>query len=519
MAQHGMARQSQNMMYPNPGENNELNGNPNGHHMQASGPLQSEELYKRSVTLIIWYKAHTTPLRFPHPVPGFPFMQLSQFSSLVSSLSLDDSSFVDTYNPVTGEWEQHGIDTIRRVESEQRVLYRLRKNLFEWLEEDDCLGLQDELAAQPQPEPQPRHNRLKRPAPEMVNDTSPPSKYFISDNPMYSDSPHHSPAQSYPVPSYPGSSMSTKTNGHGQQPVAIANSPPHTSHVAGPSSNPLKQSYNMYPNPMYSVPVHSPPSTPASSSASAPPSSTAQTSVMHSAPSTPTPQPSSVSAPIPYHPHPPLKRWPNDYTVSEIADGFKQMDDLVGQMPTMTQRTAFERVFGCRYVKSTVCRHRGVWRRADDGVRNVFIAMGRDERAMWGEFVRRVEGRTSGLHGGGVGSIGIGADVNGGSVGVMQVQVPQMSGLSIPVQVHGEIDDTGQDAVMGSLGPPPQNDPHHVGENAHSHGMVQVMGMNGQTGPGQQGDGMVHMFSASTVRTADERVGVYNASQLLGGDQ
>jgi hypothetical protein len=44
-----------------------------------------------------------------------------------------------------------------------------------------------------------------------------------------------------------------------------------------------------------------------------------------------------------------------------------------------------------RYVKSTVCRHRGVWRRADDKMRQEYEAMGADEKAMWGEFVRTVE--------------------------------------------------------------------------------------------------------------------------------
>lgn len=109
--------------------------------------------------------------------------------------------------------------------------------------------------------------------------------------------------------------------------------------------------------------------------------------------------PQSPTAPIPYHPHPPLKRWPNDYTVAELSVGFHAMDSLVSQSPngaTMTQRTAFERVFGSRYVKSTVCRHRGVWRKAQQAIREEFERMGSDERACWGEFVRRVEGRPPG---------------------------------------------------------------------------------------------------------------------------
>jgi hypothetical protein len=54
-----------------------------------------------------------------------------------------------------------------------------------------------------------------------------------------------------------------------------------------------------------------------------------------------------------------------------------------------------------RYVKSTVCRHRGVWRRADDSIRREFEAMGGEEGAMWGEFVRRVEGKPPGKFGSG----------------------------------------------------------------------------------------------------------------------
>ncbi|KAH9928829.1 uncharacterized protein B0H18DRAFT_998931 [Fomitopsis serialis] len=89
-----------------------------------------------------------------------------------------------------------------------------------------------------------------------------------------------------------------------------------------------------------------------------------------------------------------VKRWPNDYTVFELSAGFRQMDVLVAQQPSLTQRTAFERVFHCRYVKSTVCRHRGVWRRAPKELRETFERMGQDERGLWSEFLKRIEGGT-----------------------------------------------------------------------------------------------------------------------------
>jgi len=74
------------------------------------------------------------------------------------------------------------------------------------------------------------------------------------------------------------------------------------------------------------------------------------------------------------------------------------MDLLIASSPSgasMTQRMAFERVFGSRYVKSTVCRHRAVWRKAPRALREQFELMGSDDRACWGEFVRRVENRPS----------------------------------------------------------------------------------------------------------------------------
>jgi hypothetical protein len=117
---------------------------------------------------------------------------------------------------------------------------------------------------------------------------------------------------------------------------------------------------------------------------------------------------------IPYHAHPPMKRWPNDFTVSEITRGFRHVDALVANVPAFTQRAAFERVFGCRYVKSTVCRHRGVWRRADVGLRKRFEDMGDGvEAAMWGEFVRKVEGKPTMLEG----NAAVSGDVNGSGSG------------------------------------------------------------------------------------------------------
>lgn len=297
----------------------------------------------------------------------------------MSDLELTSTSYVDTYNSATGHWEQHMITTVRTIESEQRLLYKLRKSLLAGLADDECTGLAEELALQakkkqvspvaPHTTPSPTSAaQLKRPLADSAEVPTAKRFYFPENYPGHVYIP---PPMSYMLPTqtipYAPPLASPPLNPHpparngvetGEMTTSV-NSPFH-----GPTMN--VQSSVINPTPLYS-------------------------------PNTPN---TATRTSFPQHPHPPLKRWPNDYTVSEIAAGFRAMDTMVAQSPTATQKAAFERVFGCRYVKSTVCRHRGVYRRADPGVRNLFEAMGNDERAVWGEFVRRVEGRPGGKGGG-----------------------------------------------------------------------------------------------------------------------
>ena len=79
-----------------------------------------------------------------------------------------------------------------------------------------------------------------------------------------------------------------------------------------------------------------------------------------------------------------------------------------------------------------MCRHRGVWRRAEASVRNAFISMGRAETAVWGEFVRRVEGRASALSGGNSDANIPQTDASG------VVPVVSSGTMSVPVSVQVE---------------------------------------------------------------------------------
>ena len=330
-------------------------------------------------------------------LPTFPYFQLSCFSTLIADLGLTSSSYLDTYIPMSRQWEQHTISSVRVVETQQRLLYRLRRSLIDGLSEDECVSFRDEIQMQtshdlrsqisasangstsPPRSPNKRrtppiiitnqgiqsHSSLKRMAPPgSIQESGHSSKVHIPN--------------SYYLPNSGASAVASETTSPGAGP-----SPSDTSSsVASPLSNDQDPNIYVYQPVFYEQ---------------APSNASSDT--------TPLPQYLLTTAvpPIPYHPHPPLKRWPNDYTVSEISNGFHAMDVLVSRSSSssnMTQRTAFERVFGSRYVKSTVCRHRTIWRKAHQTLREQFESMGPDDRACWGEFVRRVEGRPPGKNAG-----------------------------------------------------------------------------------------------------------------------
>ncbi|KIJ14754.1 hypothetical protein PAXINDRAFT_99820 [Paxillus involutus ATCC 200175] len=249
---------------------------------KPTSPKHTQSQPLPAMTLVIWYNSNCDPIRLTHEISTFP-LQLSHYPSVVSNLELTPASYIDAYNCTTGHWEQHMITTVRTIESEQRLLYKLRKSLLAGLADDECRGLAEELALQ-----------LKRSVSKSAKVPSAKRFYLSEGYPAHVCIP--SP-MSYTVPT---------------QMI------PYPCYCSG--MNP--QSPVVPPTPLYS------PDAP----------STSRTS-------------------FPQHRrHPPLKRWPNDYTVSEIAAGFRAMDAMVARSPTATQKMGFERVFGGRYVKSTVCR-------------------------------------------------------------------------------------------------------------------------------------------------------------------
>ncbi|EPQ59802.1 hypothetical protein GLOTRDRAFT_136571 [Gloeophyllum trabeum ATCC 11539] len=434
-------------MDPHNGEGSYENGSKPGSSVQDGQEIdvkQQTEMadsLKRSITLVIWYKPNESPIRLNHHVPSFPLFQMSHFPQLVSELNLNAESYVDAYNDRTGQWEQHMITTVRPVESEQRLLYKVRKSLFAGLSDEECVGLADELALQakardPQnPRPSPYTNKngkavkfqgaggKKRAAPEEPSASAPPAaKYHITDYGAQQGYMLQHPGHAYPQNlSSPGSHLA------GASPMGTHG---HITHVAYPYQT---------------SPTQYPPAPLMAMAPSFPPHYPHQAPQHHH-------HPAQAAGPgSPFHGHAPaVKRWPNDYTVAEVTLGFAQMDGLMSQTPSITQRVAFERVFGTRYVKSTVCRHRGVWKRAGKGVGS----MGNGEREMWGDFVRRIEGRRGEIPKPVILPLGEGGSISGADRDAYNDGDGSGSADASGDQEEEE-EDADAEAVMGSLGPPP----------------------------------------------------------------
>ncbi|KAG7095197.1 hypothetical protein E1B28_005973 [Marasmius oreades] len=333
-----------------------------------------EDDLKRMITIVFWYSPDTEPLRLQQIAPQFPLFQLSRLTSLVADLGLTENSYLDTYNHQFGSWEQHTISTIRIVERNQRLLYRIRRNLLNGLREDECLTLDEEIEMQPAP-------------------TSPSSKRPASDGEQVSP-----PSKKRPTPGAQFLGTSASHPSHSSSGTLVKDG----SAVLPLSPAPL----SIFPKSSENGEGYVPSTYQHQSFFSAPETPETVTLPMHLL------NPPSEPAPIPYHPHPPLRRWPNDYTVAQLSQGFLALEALSSHShvtvitsdgervsvatPNMSQKAAFERVFRTRYVKSTVCRHRSVWKRAPREIRDEFESYGDDERGSWGEFVRRVEGKPPG---------------------------------------------------------------------------------------------------------------------------
>ncbi|PCH41716.1 hypothetical protein WOLCODRAFT_71312 [Wolfiporia cocos MD-104 SS10] len=369
---------------------------------EAEQRMQMEESLKRSVTIVFWYKPKCAPIRLHMELSTFPLFQLSQCTQLVTDLGMSPSAFVDVYNPYASAWEQQAMSAVRVVESEQRLLFRARKNLLEGLSDTDCPGIHEEVKLQ---------RRLQGRQSSAASKLS--KKRAVPDDVVVEESLH----------------KQIRTEG---VPAEVQYLDPQL--PRGPPTPTSRNSSIGIPEPSISTDIFP-------TMASAPHSRFVNM--------LPPPEPPTVAMSA-FQSTPTARRWPNDYPVCELADGFRQMDALIAAQPGTTQRVAFERVFACRYVKSTVCRHRGVWRRARADVRERFESMGVDPCAVWTEFIKHVEGGTGRTDVSGRGRPRS-RPMLGGEM--MVVMVPEMQMLQQGEDGNEPVERAVP--VMGSLGPPP----------------------------------------------------------------
>ncbi|RPD74677.1 hypothetical protein L226DRAFT_613483 [Lentinus tigrinus ALCF2SS1-7] len=385
------------------------------------------ESLKRSVTLVIWHKANTRPLRLRLEIDTFPYLRLSELEQIISSLRLSPQTFIDVYNPQARTWEQEQLCTVRTVLSGQRILYRTRQSLIDGFEDDECPGLEDELKLQSSPvscdmplpyitmptssKKRSAESSLRSPVPKHRRSSS--SHSFVSSRtatsvpsqasgcpPSYTDSPEQlstaylspmsaiSPTGSSP-PLY---SPPNSTEGLPITPqdyayiphTPVSPVPPQTPTISSESSLALA----------VAEPLSSPPSLPsrlpqvsqarvheATTSTRAPSPSPAPPPVSRISPSpSPHPRPSGNSS----------KAWPYGMYVCDMVEGFRRMNEL---MPPLKQAEAFTKVFGVAYKKSTVCNHRKAWHDAPPNLIEEWMNLGRDDRALWNEFIRMLEGK------------------------------------------------------------------------------------------------------------------------------
>ena len=82
------------------------------------------------------------------------------------------------------------------------------------------------------------------------------------------------------------------------------------------------------------------------------------------------------------------RRWPADFTVLEVTRGFSRMRQYESLFRHNIRPEAFRHVFGCRFASRDFKHHRRIWEKAEPSTRAYFAE---NESAMWKEFEQAVE--------------------------------------------------------------------------------------------------------------------------------
>jgi hypothetical protein len=66
--------------------------------------------------------------------------------AVVSSIELEPTSLIESYDSSTGQWFHQTLENIHLVGNERRLLYKVRRSLEEGMDDSECPGLQAKIA-------------------------------------------------------------------------------------------------------------------------------------------------------------------------------------------------------------------------------------------------------------------------------------------------------------------------------------------------------------------------------------
>ena len=97
----------------------------------------------------VHFQVNTEPVRFPYIVTSFLDFTLGVVQELVRALDIKDNDYLATWNPIMKHWETHLLTTGRRVSEQQRLLYKLVCKITTIFPDSECPGIEEEIAQQP----------------------------------------------------------------------------------------------------------------------------------------------------------------------------------------------------------------------------------------------------------------------------------------------------------------------------------------------------------------------------------
>ncbi|KAH9936870.1 uncharacterized protein BXZ73DRAFT_45032 [Epithele typhae] len=109
---------------------------------------KNEDKWKRTVTIVFWHTPNANPWIFRTQVETFPLLSLADVDPFLSTFEMTATDYIDAYNSAAQTWEIEQVSAVRTVQSEERRLYRVRRNMRTGLEDSECPTLDKELASQ-----------------------------------------------------------------------------------------------------------------------------------------------------------------------------------------------------------------------------------------------------------------------------------------------------------------------------------------------------------------------------------